>query len=382
MTVFQRVAVTLLAVSLCGAVVGALTYTGARAEGPIDWLMGGVGGTVSTVESRVVHRLRGPGRSAELAWFAPYRESTDRLRHPEHVLLGAYDSRLPTSLDGVWALEDALGMRLPLVHLFTAWGDRPDQQFPARTVQAIANVGSVPVVTWEPWLKAFREGRGLPPAGERDDGGLAAVASGAYDFYLERWARAAAAHGGPLFVRLGHEMNDAYRYPWGPHNNRAEDYVAMFRHVVEVFRREGADNVLWVWTPHVAYDFAAYYPGDDVVDWVGTTALNYGTVAYWSQWWTFEEVFERHYDALRAYGKPIMIAELGTIRAGGERAPWLAEALTDLPDRLPEVKAVVFFHNDSDDTITYQALNWAFAADSTVANAVRQALTPWARSHR
>lgn len=373
--------VTITSVVLSALLFSALTYAGSRSQGPLERALAVVGGAVSDVESRIAHRLRGPGRSEELAWLAPYREDADRLRHPEHVLLGAFDNGLPQSVEGVWALEEALGTRFPLVHFFTAWGEGPDQRFPARTVRAVAALGSVPVVTWEPWLSDFSESAhpGLPPVAERDHGGMAAVARGDYDFYVERWAEDAADHGDPLFVRLGHEMNDAYRYPWGPHNNRPQDYVAMYRHVVDVFRKAGADNVVWVWSPHIAYDgFEAYYPGDDVVDWVATAALNYGNVAYWSQWWTFEEIFESKYDRLRAFGKPVMIAELGTLMAGGERAPWLKAALTRLPERLPGVKAVVFFHNDLDATLTHQALDWSFASDSSTAAAVRRAVGPWA----
>jgi hypothetical protein len=381
MNAIQRVGVTLTSIALSLVLFTALTYAGARSQGPIEGALIGVGEAVSSVESLLANRVRGSSRSDELGWFAPYRTDTERLRQPEHVLLGAFDDGLPTSVEGVWALEEALGTRFPLVHFFTAWGSKPHQQFPARTVQAIARLGSVPVITWEPWLGDFSESAhpALPPASERDAGGMAAVARGDYDFYLERWARDAAEHGQPIFVRLGHEMNDAYRYSWGPHNNRTEDYVEMYRHVVRTFREAGADNVIWVWSPHVAYEgFEAYYPGGDVVDWVATTALNYGNVAYWSAWWSFEEIFERKYEQLRAFGKPIMIAEFGTIMAGGERAPWMEAALTNLPERLPEVKALVFFHNARDETITYQPLNWAFASDSSIVAIVRRSIESWA----
>ena len=76
-------------------------------------------------------------------------------------------------------------------------------------------------------------------------------------------------------------------------------------------------------------------PGDDYVDWVATGALNYGTVAYWSQWWSFDEIFGKHYDFLLGLGKPIMIAEFGTLAVGGEQAEWYRSALTGLNQRYP-----------------------------------------------
>jgi hypothetical protein len=358
----------------------ALTYMGSRSEGPVGSFLSDIGTLVSRAESSVAHRLRGPGRAASLEWFDEIRNSPERLAWPEQPLLGAFDNHLPSSFDGLAALEQALDIPFPLVHVFTAWGDRPEQRFPRRVAEAIWDLGSVPLITWEPWLSTFERERqrGLRPGDERDQGGMVDVASGVYDFYLKEWGVDAAAFGRPVFVRFGHEMNDAFRYPWGPHNNRPEEYIAAFRHVVHTVREAGGTNVIWVWSPHIAYDdFEAYYPGADVVDWVGTTVLNYGTVAHWSAWWTFDDIFTRKYDRLSRYGKPIMVAELGTIMAGGERAPWFRQALERLPKRLPAVKALVFFHNRQDATITYQALNWAFDRDEQVLRAIRQGIATW-----
>jgi len=370
--------VALLAVA--ALTVMALTFAGTRSEGPIGGFLTGIGTFMSTAESRFVQRMRGPGRIAELAWFDSIRQDREALAAPDQVLLGAYDNWLPASLEGLMRMESALDRPMPLVHFFTAWGDAPEHRFPRRAVDAIWEVGSVPVITWEPWLSTFDAGRHghLPPADRRDMGGMAAVARGEYDFYLASWGREASAYGHPVLVRFGHEMNDAYRYPWGPHHNRPQEYIDAYRHVVEAVRAQGATNVLWVWSPHIAYDdFDLYYPGDDVVDWVGATVLNYGTVAYWSEWWTFDDIFTRKYDRLAQYGKPIMVAEFGTLMAGGERAPWFGQALARLPQRLPQVKAVLFFHSRRDDSITYQALNWAFDEDPGVVRAVRRALDTW-----
>jgi beta-mannanase len=83
-----------------------------------------------------------------------------------------------------------------------------------------------------------------------------------------------------VFVRFAHEMNDPYRYPWGPQHNTKEEFIAAWRHVVERFRAAGAGNVIWVWSPHVAYEYwDLYYPGDEFVDWAATGVLNFGPIA-------------------------------------------------------------------------------------------------------
>jgi hypothetical protein len=304
-----------------------------------------------------------------------------RLRHPDDVLLGAYDGGIPASLEGVLELESAIGTVLPLIQIYTAWGDRPEQQFPRRLAQAIWDLGSMPVVTWEPWLTDFetRLHPSLPLRTERDKGGLAAVARGDYDFYLDRWAADAAAFARPLLLRFAHEMNDPYRYPWGPHNNELGDFHAAWQHVFERFRRAGARNVVWVWSPHVAYEgWEYYYPGDDFTQWVATGVLNYGTVAYWSKWWSFDEIFGSKYDRLASFGKPIMVAEMGSLAVGGDRAEWLRGALERLPQEYPAVRAVLFFHDAGDQTVTYQAVDWAFRTDSAAVQAVRKSIRAWA----
>jgi hypothetical protein len=376
-----RVALTGVALAGGVALIALLTSLGSASEGPVGDALTSLGATVADVETRLRARLSGPGRSADLRWLEPYRTDATRLRNPDVVLLGAYDSLVPNTLEGVVELERALGTTLPLIHSYAAWGDRPDQRFPLRLVTAIWSIGSVPMVTWEPWLTDFENSLHphLPLRDARDRHGLAAVARGDYDFYVDAWAADAAAFGKPVFVRVGHEMNDPYRYPWGPQNNTKEEFIAAWRHVVERFRRAGAHNVLWVWAPHVAYQYwELYYPGDEYVDWVSTGTLNFGTVANWSRWWTFYELFGMKYGRLASFGKPVMIDEFGSLAVGGDRAAWYRDALTDLPTEYPAVKAVLFFNAREDQTLTYQKADWSVGSDADVAATIRDALTPWA----
>jgi len=373
----RRIALTVLAVSGSVVVVVALVLLGSASSGPLSSVLRHLGSGVSQMESVLVRRVRGRGRAEALAWLEPYRTDVRALRDPDTLLLGAYQGPVTASLEGLITLEEAVEAPLALMQVYAAWGDAPDQAFPARSAEAIRALGSIPVVTWEPWLTTFenRLHPSLPLRATRDEGGFAAIAAGVYDFYVDAWARDAARFATPFFVRFAHEMNDPYRYPWGPQNNQPQDFIAAWRHVVDRFRAAGADNVTWVWSPHVAYEgYEAYWPGDDYVDWVATGALNYGTVAYWSRWWTFDEIFGRHYDFLVGLGKPIMIAEFGSLAVGGDRARWYHEALADIRGRFPRVRATLFFDVDDDVTVTRQAVDWSFVGDSSVVATVRQGL--------
>lgn len=382
MTRLQRVLIVTVMLTASVVATVALTFAGTRSQGPVSAFFSRIGLGVSGAESAIVHRLRGTDRADALTWLEPYRRDVSLLRDPDVLLLGAYDGAMPGTLEGATNLERVLGTTFPLLHFYTAWGDRPDQQFPSRMVYAIRDLGSVPVITWEPWLVDFDERLHphLLPAADRVKPGLMAIARGDYDFYIDRWAAAAAAYGEPLFVRFAHEMNDPYRYPWGPQERQPAEFIDAWRHVVARFRALGAHNVLWVWSPHVAYaGYWQYYPGHDAVDWIATGALNYGTVAYWSRWWSFDEIFGRRYHELAGAGKPLMIAELGSLATGGDRGEWYRAALTDLPAYMPRVRAILFFHAGADATVTYQTLDWTIASDSALVGVLRDAIAPWAR---
>ena len=80
---------------------------------------------------------------------------------------------------------------------------------------------------------------------------------------------------------------------------------------------------------------------------------------------------------MAAFRKPIMIAELGSLAVGGDRAAWYRDALADLPVRYPAVAAVLFFHVEGDQTVTYQKVDWSMAADSVISGTVAEALRSW-----
>jgi hypothetical protein len=295
------------------------------------------------------------------------------------VLLGAYDGGEPATLEGIDRLEQRIGVTLPLIQLYTAWGDTPDEQFPGRVAAAIRDFGSVPLISWEPWLTDFESALhpNIALRDVRENHGMAAVARGEYDFYIDAWAVDAARFGHPIFVRLGHEMNDPYRYPWGPQNgNRPDDFIAAWRHVHLIFQKMNATNVLWVWSPHISMPwFEYYYPGADLVDWIGIGGLNYGTVASWSRWWSFHQILEKAYPALLKLDKPIMVCEFGTLAAGGNEYEWYRQAFYHIDHTYARgIKAVIFFNQENDITMSTNPLNWSLLPDDRAATLVSQSL--------
>jgi hypothetical protein len=322
---------------------------------------------LSDTEGNALSRVRHSSRSDYLQPLAATLASVTSLRAPPAVLFGAFDGELPQAFTGFDRLEESLDFRFPIVSFYVAWGDKPEQQFPTRMVDTIDRMGSVPMVTWEPWVVDFDTSRraNLPPRAEREYASLAAIARGDYDFYVVPWAAAAARYGKPMFLRFAHEMNDPYRYPWGPQNgNRPEDFIAAWKHVHRIFEKMSATNVLWVWSPHISMPwFEYYYPGPEWVDWVGFGVLNYGSVATWSRWWSFHQIVEKAYPALLAFKKPLVICEFGTLSYGGDVPEWYKQAFYHLEHTYGRVRAVVLFNQTADTTMSAYPLNWSVLQD-------------------
>ena len=96
-----------------------------------------------------------------------------------------------------------------------------------------------------------------------------------------------------------------------------------------------AGHVACVWNPWEEENLELYYPGDEYVDWIGVTNLNYGYAASNGQWYPFEGLYKPFSEKLRNYKKPVMLSEFGTTTFGGSQAELSDEILAR--DPRPEV---------------------------------------------
>ena len=104
---------------------------------------------------------------------------------------------------------------------------------------------------------------------------------------------------------------------------------------------------MWAWCPDVTDTnngnamTMSYYPGDDYVDWTGVDGYNWGSTN--GGWQTFKQVFQKIYPLLAAKGKPILIGEMASAEAGGDKAQWIDEMIPTLKSTFPLFKGVVWF---------------------------------------
>lgn len=104
--------------------------------------------------------------------------------------------------------------------------------------------------------------------------GMAELVAGKRDREIRQLAKLARHVRGTMYLRIGYEFDGAWNQG---HEDRAV-YIAAWRRIVDVLRREGADNIAFVWQASASPvddiidqahdDLAGWYPGDSYVDWI------------------------------------------------------------------------------------------------------------------
>ena len=176
---------------------------------------------------------------------------------------------------------------------------------------------------------------------------LKLIANGTWDEYFRQSAIAVKQFGGPVFISIDHEMNGNW-YPYSQaypgSRTTAADYVAAWKRIVDIFNKNGATNVAWVWAPNVpdvgGVPYQNYYPGDDYVDWIGVSLYSGND----------PRALDTIYNQFSAR-KPFFITEWATApeknkynaRFPGEVA-WVKEFFDSLNQNYPRVKAISWFN--------------------------------------
>jgi hypothetical protein len=236
--------------------------------------------------------------------------------------LGAYTPGVPGSYARVTAFTKATGVRPNVVVYYSGWLEPFQKSF----AKQVAKHGAVPVVQ-------------IQPAGID----LSAIASGRYDHYLASYAADVLAYGHPVIMSFGHEMNGTW-YSWSNGNSSPKAFVAAWRHIVNLFRTAGADNVTWLWTVNVIDpqagipDPRAWWPGSSYVTWVGIDGY------YTSPNIKFASLFGPTIFAIRTItNDPILIAETGA--AGASQPASIADLFAGI--RSYQILGLIWFDADT-----------------------------------
>ncbi len=187
-------------------------------------------------------------------------------------------------------------------------------QFPSVSVAKIKAAGRMPFIR----MMMRSEDNQLPDSKYR----LQQIVDGKFDPELHKWAQEAKLTQLPIMVEFGTEVNGDW-FPWNGRWNGeaqgAERFKASFRRIVDIFREEEAYNVTWAFhvdansSPNAPWNsIAAYYPGDDYVDWIGLSVYGPQRPTE-SAGNSFASKLDLVYPQITALsdGKPIAILEWG-----------------------------------------------------------------------
>jgi mannan endo-1,4-beta-mannosidase len=209
--------------------------------------------------------------------------------------LGVYEAGVPASYRPVDEFAEVAGRQPNLVGYYSGWAE----PFKIDFAQEAHSHGAIPFVQIDP------TGASVP-----------AIAAGVYDTYLRNYADEVRDYGHPVVIGFGHEMNAPW-YSWGYGHLSSATFVAAWRHLVRLFRQQGADNVTWIWTIQAdepgTGPIASWWPGSKYVTWVGIDGF------YYRQSDTFASVFGRTITQVRRVTtRPVLLSETA-VGPGQER---------------------------------------------------------------
>jgi mannan endo-1,4-beta-mannosidase len=208
--------------------------------------------------------------------------------------LGVYEPGTPDAYQPVTAFGNAVGRQPNIAGYFSGWTEPFARAFADR---ARAH-GAVTLVQIDPTYASIQ-----------------GIAAGSYDGYLRSYADSVRDFGHPVIIGFGHEMNATW-YPWGYGHVPPPTFTAAWRHIVTLFRGQGAGNVTWLWTLQAdtpgTGSVRFWWPGARYVTWVGIDGY------YFRPSDTFASVFGPTIAQVRGFTrKPVLLSETAAgLRAG------------------------------------------------------------------
>jgi hypothetical protein len=250
------------------------------------------------------------------------------------------DTHDPTEHDvtpsDVTRYEESVGAKTVWVYFSDNWFE--SRKFPVEMCSWIRDLGKIPYVRL--MLRSDVDQKHAEKKFSLDE-----IIAGAFDVDLRAWARAAQSFNSPILIEWGTEPNGDW-FAWdGKWNGSAVDgperYIAAYRHILDLMRGEGANNLTWVW--HVNwYDeperkwnaFENYFPGNNYCDWVALSAYGPTTPFTLDGTESFTFKMREAYPRLTKLvpGKPVIIAEFGCDLHNRhvDVVQWTRSALEDL----------------------------------------------------
>jgi len=259
----------------------------------------------------------------------------------------------------------------------------PGIHFPVQEVEAVLRSGHIPSIRMLPYDRCIsNDFEGYKPQTFID---------GEHDAALRRWAQAAKRIPSPMLISFGVEVNGDW-FPWNMKHNGGyerggygspelydghERFQDAYRHIIDLFREEGVENVTWVyhvnciWPSEIgdaASSVDGYYPGDDYIDWIGVSCYgsqNAENAFWWDMSYTFDDSYELLVNSsIIGKDKPIALMEYG-VTEEPRKPDWMNTFFSDVvAGKYPRLKALSWW--ESRFCLVYNEQNCSAHADIRV----------------
>jgi len=299
--------------------------------------------------------------------------------------VGAYVDNDAWNLSNIQQYNDNVTRNAATINIFASFN--ADWSTLSYQANNIVSSNATPLITWL-------------PSTNKDIGNeniLQEITEGKWDSYIDKWILGFkdwrntydVDNQPKIMLRFAHEFNGTW-YNWG---NKPEQLKAAWVYLHDKFEDAKInDAVSWVWCASAVdvddyNDISAYYPGDDVVDWLAIDGYNWGSNYSFSHWKSFSEIFSFQYVKMvkQFPDKPIMLAEVASAEphdqpdpewgqdgndsdANESKEDWVADMMLSVQKDYPAINAIVWFN-------TNKELSWALTlSGNTGLNAYNAAI--------
>lgn len=188
---------------------------------------------------------------------------------------------------------------------------------------------------------------------------LEGIAAGDFEAQINALHEALSNLNRPVFLRIGYEFD-------GPHNRYPPDsFVRAYRVIAKAMRQNR--DILLVWHSYAMLPtykdipVEDWYPGNDVVDWIGVSFFQVGTEGFHTG-----PNREKLLEIARAKGKPVLIGEASAIRYTRRQKTLSGQAYWDywykpyfeFIEAHPEIRAASIIHVNWDSQNQHKVLEW------------------------
>jgi PKD repeat protein len=245
---------------------------------------------------------------------------------PERVVFGAFPASRggQTRQQAAAALEAQIGRKLEVVRVFETWSS----PFPDSFHNWLRDGGRTPILSIKP-IRGNGTRVTWPTIAN-------ALPGSQVDNEIRSWARRIRNWGGSIYVTLHHEPESS-----GTSYGTQANFIAAWRHWVDVFREEGVVNArfMWIMTDYSFFvpssdrrQAVKWFPGDAWVDAMGIDAYNWATCRpnIYNPWRSLEYIIE----PFRQFGLqhptiPLWLTEWGSWEdpaVSGRKGQWFDAA--------------------------------------------------------